>query len=88
MLLSKGRPYCLCEEALLISFNFADQAARCNLRENQRVLRQLVGQLIGREVFIHGVDRNEANRCLSIYYSKLEVGSLPSPDAIVLNLPK
>ena len=88
MLLSKGSPYCLCEEALIIIFDWADQASRCNLRENQRVLRQLAGQLIGHEVFVYGVDRNVAKRCLDIYYSRMQVGTLPSPDSIVLNLPK
>ena len=88
LLLSKGRPFCLCGEALLITFDFPNYAERANLRENQRILRQLVGQVVGREVFIHALDRNDSTRCQNIYFSKLTVGALPQPQSVLLSLPK
>ena len=87
-LLMEGRPFCLCEEALLINFNFTRQKDRCNLVENQKVISEFVGTLLGRRILIYGLDRNDSNRCQRAYYALKQVGKLPRPDEVQLNLPK
>lgn len=87
-LLSKGAPLCLCEDVLLIAFQSSDQAYRCNLRENQRILRILVSHLLGKEVFIYGLDPADKSRCMGIYWNKYQLSMLPDPSSIVLNLPR
>lgn len=87
-LLSEGRPFCLCEEALLINFNFTRQRDRANLQENQKALSDLVATLLGRNVFIYGLDRNDSNNYQKKYYSLKQIGKLPNPDEVTLNLPK
>ena len=87
-LLSKGAPLCLCEDVLLITFASSDQAYRCNLRENQRILRILVSHLLGKEVFVYGLDMADKSRCVGIYWNKYQLNMLPDPSSIVLNLPR
>ena len=86
-LLSEGRPFCLCEEALLINFNFTRQKERANLMENQEAISNLVSTLLGRNVFVYGLDRNDSNRCQKNYYALKQIGKLPDPESITLNLP-
>ena len=87
-LLAEGRPFCLCEEALLINFNFPRQKERANIRANQATLSGLVQSMLGRKVFVYCLDRNDSNRCQSHYFSLKQVGKLPRPDQINLGLPK
>ena len=86
-LLSEGRPFCLCEEALLINFNFTRQKEKANLMENQKAISDLVATLLGRNVFVYGLDRNDSNRCQKNYYALKQIGKLPNPDDVTLNLP-
>lgn len=86
-LLAEGRPFCLCAEALLINFNFTRQRDKANLAENQEALSELVATVLGRKVFIYGLDRNDSNRCQNNYYAKKQIGQLPDPSTITLNLP-
>ena len=64
-LLSEGRPFCLCEQALLINYNFTRQKERANLEENQKAISDLVATILGRNVFVYGLDRNDSNNCSS-----------------------
>ena len=87
-LLSKGSPFCLCGEALLINYAFPNQAERTNFRENQKTLSEMVSLVLGRKVFVYGLDRNASNRLQKAYFSKAQLGLLPNVDSIVLELPK
>ena len=87
-LLEKGRPFCLCSEALLINFNFPRQREYANLAENQKAISDLVATILGRNVFVYGLDRNDSNRCQKNYYALKQIDKLPKPEDVVLNLPK
>ena len=87
-LLADARPFCLCEEALLINFNFTHLKEKANLEENQAGLSELVEAMIGRKVFVYALDRNDSNRCQKHYVNLAQIGNLPKPDEVTLTLPK
>ena len=87
-LLSEGRPFCLCNEVLLVNFNFTRQKEKANIRDNQAAMAGLVKSILGRTVFVYGLDRSDSNRCQKQYFSLAQLGRLPAPETIVLNLPK
>ena len=87
-LLAEGKPFCLCEEALLINFNFTRQRDQANLWENQEIISDLVKTLLGRKVFVLALDRYDSNRCQNNYYGLKQIGKLPNVDDVVLTVPK
>lgn len=87
-LLADARPFCLCEEALLINFNFTHLKEKANLVENQAGLSELIESMIGRKVFVYALDRLDSNRCQTKYINLKQAGKLPNPDNVVLQLPK
>ena len=87
-LLADARPFCLCEEALLINFNFTHLKEKANLWENQAGISELIEAMIGRKVFVYALDRNDSNRCQKRYVNLTQVGKLPKPDDVTLTLPK
>ncbi len=87
-LLCEGKPFCLCADALLINYNFARQKDRANLAENQKAISDLVATILGKNVFVYGLDRNDSARCQKQYFGLKQIDKLPSPDTIQLKLPK
>lgn len=87
-LLAQARPFCLCQDALLINYNFTRLKERSNLKENQKVLEKLVEKVLGRKVFLFGLDRQDSNRIQSKYFGLSQLGKLPLPDQIELKLPR
>ncbi len=86
-LLSEGRPFCLCEQALLVNYNFTRQKEMLNTRENQEALAKLITPILGKPVFIYALDRNDSNRCQTSYFSLKQINQLPNPEDVHLNLP-
>ena len=87
-LLSQARPFCLCEEALLLNFSFSKQKDQANLAENQEAIASLVASVLGRNVFVYGLDRLDSNRCQNQFYALRQIGQVPNLETIVLDLPK
>lgn len=87
-LLSQGKPFCLCKEALLVNFNFTNQKDRANIAANQETLQDMVESILGRRVFVYALDREDSNRIQRSYFSLAQLSKLPDPDTIKLNLPK
>ncbi len=86
-LLGEGRPFCLCEQALLVNYNFTRQKEMLNTRENQEALAKLITPILGKPVFIYALDRNDSSRCQKSYFSLKQINQLPEPEDVHLNLP-
>lgn len=86
-LLAQGTPYCLCKQALILSFNFGYLKDKANIKENQKPIRELVSELLGRNVFVYAIDGQDRVRTIKYYTNQAQLGKLPSKKDIVLNLP-
>lgn len=86
-LLAQARPFCLCRDALLINFNFTRLKEHANLKANQKILETLVEKVLGRKVFVYGLDRNDSNRVQQNYYNLAQLGRLPHLEEDELKLP-
>lgn len=87
-LLCEAKPFCLCQEALLLNFNFTRLKEKANIIENQQLISEMIAAILGRRVFVFALDRQDSNRTQSQYFNKAQLKELPKPDQVVLNLPK
>jgi DNA polymerase III subunit gamma/tau len=87
-LLADGHPFCLCNDVLLLTYNFTRQKNKVNIQANQKGLEQMIQCLLGKKVFVYALDRNDAADCQKQYYSLLQLNKLPDKKKIVLDLPK
>ena len=87
-LLSEGKPFCLCQDALLVNYNFTKKRDIANYEENQPIISKMVEKILGRKVFIYALDRQDSNRCQNLYFNLKQAGKLPGIEEITLNLPK
>lgn len=87
-LLYQGKPFCLSEEAIILSYQFKRLRDKANIKANQQPLEELLATILGRKVFIYAIDHNDCNRLQTMYFNLRQVGKLPARDEIELNLPK
>jgi DNA polymerase III subunit gamma/tau len=87
-LLSEGHPFSVCQQAIILTYDFTKLKKKANIKANQTALSQLVSTVLGREVFVYGVDPSDRTRLIMAFNNLNQVGQLPVKADCVLNLPK
>jgi DNA polymerase-3 subunit gamma/tau len=87
-LVSDGHPLVLCQEAILLSYDFKSLKDKANIKANQKPLSDMLATVLGRKVFVFALDRSDVNRVQNVFTSLQQVGKLPKVVDVTLNLPK
>lgn len=87
-LLYEGKPYALCQEALILSYRIQAKAKKANVVANQQPLEELLEALLGRKVFIYAIDPQVQTRIQSKFFSMQQLSQLPKKEEVTLVLPK
>lgn len=87
-LLSEGHPFSVCPQAIILTYDFTKLKKKANIKANQTALSQLVSTVLGRDVFVYGVDPSDRTRLIMAFNNLNQVGQLPAKADCVLNLPK
>lgn len=87
-LLSEGKPYALCHDALILSYRLQSKAKKANIVANQQPLQELLATILGRKVFIYAVDPEVQMRIQSSFFSMQQLSALPKKEEVQLILPK
>ena len=86
--MAEGHPFCLCKEALLLTFNFTRLKNQANVKANQAAISAMVEKLLGRKVFVYSLDRLDCNKYYTDFSNKEQLNKLPNKKEIQLELPK
>jgi DNA polymerase-3 subunit gamma/tau len=86
-LLSDGHPFCICKEAIILSYNFTKRKKEANIMANQQSLEELLKEVIQRDVFVYAIDRIDANRLTAAFFNLQQINKLPKKEEVKLNLP-
>lgn len=87
-LLYEGKPYALCQEALILSYRIQSKAKKANIVANQQSLQELLEAILGRKVFIYAIDPEVQTRIQSKFFSMQQLSQLPKKEDVTLVLPK
>lgn len=87
-LLYEGKPYALCQEALILSYRIQSKAKKANIVANQQPLQELLEAILGRKVFIYAIDPEVQTRIQSKFFSMQQLSQLPKKEDVTLVLPK
>ena len=82
MLLKDGSPYVMTENVLIVSFNFDHQAFKCNIKDNQDDFEKVLSKLIGKNIFIYGINRKVLTDITHEFLNLKQVNKLPKLDEI------
>lgn len=82
MLLKDGTPYVVTPDIMIIRFNFESEATRCNVKSNQDKLEKVVEKIVGKKLFIYGINRKVLNDLTHEFINLKQVNKLPKPEEI------
>ena len=86
-LLGDGHPFCICEDAIILSYNFTKRKKEANIMANQQPLEELLKEVIARKIFVYAIDRIDANRLTAAFFNLQQINKLPRKEEVKLNLP-
>jgi len=86
-LLADGHPFCICPDAIILSYNFTKRKKEANIMANQQPLEELLKEVIQRDVFVYAIDRIDANRLTAAFFNLQQINKLPKKAEVQLNLP-
>jgi len=86
-LLGDGHPFCICQDAIILSYNFTKRKKEANIMANQQPLEQLLKEIISRQIFVYAIDRIDANRLTATFFNLQQISKLPKKEEVKLNLP-
>ncbi|MFA6755385.1 MAG: DNA polymerase III subunit gamma/tau [Bacilli bacterium] len=79
-LLKDSMPYVVTPKIILIQFNFESQADKFNIKENQAGFARVMQHLVGKKVFLYGLNRKVLNEVTHTYLDLKQVNKLPKPE--------
>ena len=85
-ILKAGKPYILTKDFLILQYDFAHQVKKLNFKENQEVFQKIVNKINGNNVKVYGILRKNAVDIYKKYQDLSQLGKLPKPNEIVLNI--
>lgn len=86
-LLCDGKPYALCNKAVILSYRMSNKARKANIVANQEPLQELLETILGRKVFIYAVDPEVQTRVQKQFFALQQLSKLPKREEIDLILP-
>ena len=81
-LLVDGRPLVASSKILVIEYQFANNAEKANLIENQEDIQNVIESTFGKKMFVYGVSRKDSIRFQQNYMNKYQLNKLPKADSI------
>ena len=82
MLLKDGTPYVVTPDIMIIRFNFESEATRCNVKTNQTNLEKVMEKIVGKKIFIYGINRKVLNDLTHEFINLKQVNKLPRPEDV------
>lgn len=82
ILLKDATPYIVTDKILIVSFNFDRQAAKCNIKENQKGLHEVIKRISQNDLFVYGLNRKTLSNIYQDFLNLQQVKKLPNPNDI------
>lgn len=82
MLLKDGTPYVVTPDIMIIRFNFESEATRCNVKVNQEKLEKVMEKIVGKKLFIYGINRKVLNDLTHEFINLKQVNKLPKAEDV------
>ena len=85
-MLMDGRPLVVSNKVLVLEYSSTNLAEKMNLLTNQKDIQNVINITFGKKMFVYAVNRPESIRLQQKYMNLLQLGKLPKPDTIQIDL--
>ena len=85
-LLRDGKPFILTREIVVLQYDFEHLIRKVNIKENQDILQKIVSKLNGYDVKVYAINRKRAVELYNRFQSLYQVGKLPKPESVHVDI--
>ena len=85
-MLMDGHILVVSNQVLILEYPLKKSVERMNKIDHQRDLQTVINAVFNKKLFIYAVDRNDSVRMQQAYLNKLQIGKLPKPNTINIQI--
>ena len=85
-LIRDAKPYVVTKDVIVLQYDFEKLASKANLKSNAKKIADLLGKIVGHEVFVYSMSRSETVRLYTAYSNLRQISQLPKASSIKIDI--
>ena len=85
-LIRDAKPYVVTKDVIVLQYDFEKLALKANLKSNAKKIADLLGKIVGHEVFVYSMSRSETVRLYTAYSNLRQISQLPKASSIKIDI--
>lgn len=85
-LIKDGKPYLVTKDVIVLEYDLQKLADKLNVKQNQKNASEVFTHMLGKNVFVYALSRNETVRLFQAYNNLKQISKLPKANEIKIDL--
>ena len=85
-LIKDGKVFIATKDVVVLEYDFEKLSQKANIKENAKKIAEILGKMIGHEVFTYAVSRSESVRLVTSYHNLRQISQLPKASDVKINI--
>jgi len=85
-LIKDGKVFIATKNVIVLEYDFEKLSRKANIKENAKKIADILGKMVGHEVFTYAVSRSESVRLVTSYHNLRQISQLPRASEVKINI--
>ena len=85
-LIKDGKVFIATKNVIVLEYDFEKLSQKANIKENGKKIADILGKMVGHEVFTYAVSRSESVRLVTSYHNLRQISQLPRASEVKINI--
>lgn len=85
-LIKDGKVFIATKNVIVLEYDFEKLSQKANIKENAKKIADILGKMVGHEVFTYAVSRSESVRLVTSYHNLRQISQLPRASEVKINI--
>lgn len=85
-LIKDGKVFIATKNVIVLEYDFEKLSQKANIKENSKKIADILGKMVGHEVFTYAVSRSESVRLVTSYHNLRQISQLPRASEVKINI--
>jgi hypothetical protein len=85
-LIKDGKPFIVSKNVVVLEYDFAKLANKVNIKSNQENIANILTNMLGEEVFVYAISRDERVRLVTAFNNLRQINRLPKSSEVNIDI--
>ncbi len=85
-LIKDGKPFIVSKNVVVLEYDFAKLSNKVNIKSNQENISNILSKMLGEEVFVYAISRDERVRLVTAFNNLRQINRLPRSNEVVIDI--